>query len=164
MTLYELTDQFMQLLEMIEDLEVDPDVLLDTMDAVELDINDKADAYAKIISMVTADIEAVDVEAKRLAARKAAMASNLLKLKTNLQDTLEKTGKTKFKTALFSFNVQNNPPSVVMEVTDFEQVPEHYLRYRDPEIDKKKILEDLKNGIDLPGLAHLERTRSLRIR
>jgi hypothetical protein len=35
---------------------------------------------------------------------------------------------------------------------------------QDPTIDKKKIKEDLKAGVDLEGIAHLEQTESLRIR
>ena len=52
---------------------------------------------------------------------------------------------------------------------DFEEVlqstlPEKFLRFRDPEVDKTKIKEAIKAGEDLTGIAHLEQTESLRIR
>lgn len=164
MTLYELTDQMMALLEMMEDPDVDPDVLLDTAEAVELDLNDKADAYAKVISNVNADIDAINAEIQRLQARRSTLTNNVLRLKENLQAAMEKTGKTKFKTALFSFNVQKNPPSVALEEKDVKNIPEKYLRYRDPEVNKTALLADLKLGIDLTGIAHIEQSMTLRIR
>ncbi len=164
MTLYELTGQFAELLEMMEDPDVDPDVLLDTAEAVELDLNDKADAYAKVISNVNADIDAINAEIQRLQARRSTLTNNVLRLKENLQTAMEKTGKTKFKTALFSFNVQKNPPSVALEEKDVKNIPEKYLRYREPEVNKTALLADLKLGIDLTGIAHIEQSMTLRIR
>ena len=46
-TLYELTGQYMDLMEMAE--EADPDVLRDTLEGIEGEIEDKADNYAKVI-------------------------------------------------------------------------------------------------------------------
>lgn len=164
MTLYQLTDQLSMLLEMMEDPDVDADAVLDTADAIEMDFNDKADGYAKIIGAVNADVEAVDTELKRLAARKAAMVNKVARLKAHLQKSMELVGKTKFKTALFSFGIQNNAPSVVLEEDDPYKLPEEFIRYRVPEIDKKAIAEALKRGDDLTGIAHFEQGRSLRIR
>lgn len=164
MNLYELTDQLRELLEMMEDPDVDVDAVLDTADAVEMDFNDKADGYAKIIGMVNADVTAIDAEEKRLAARKNAMKNKVAGMKAHLQSAMEATGKTKFKTALFSFGIQNNPPSVVMDETDVYKLPEEFVKYKEPEADKKAIMEALKRGEDLTGVAHLEQGQSLRIR
>ena len=46
-TLYELTGQFKELLEMIEAEEMDLDTLRDTLEAIEGEIEYKADGYAK---------------------------------------------------------------------------------------------------------------------
>ena len=51
-----------------------------------------------------------------------------------------------------------------MDEQYIENVPAEFLRLREPEVDKKKILEALKEGKDLDGLAHLQQTSSLRIR
>lgn len=164
MNLYELTDQLRELLEMMEDPDVDVDAVLDTADAVEMDFNDKADGYAKIIGMVNADIAAIDAEASRLATRKTAMRNKVARMKEHLQKAMEATGKTKFKTALYSFGIQNNPPSVVLDETDVFKLPEEFVKYKDPEADKKAIMEALKRGEDLTGIAHLEQGHTLRIR
>ena len=77
---------------------------------------------------------------------------------------MELTNKTKFKTSLFSFGIQNNRPSVVIDAVDMEDIPEEFLRYRDPEIDKAKLKDAIDAGRDLSGIAHLEASKSLRIR
>lgn len=164
MTLYDLTDEYIALLQMAEDPDTDPEVLADTMEALEGEIEDKADGYAKVIRQITADTAGVTAEIERLTKLKKSMEGNVQRLKNNLQFAMEATGKTKFKTGLFSFGIQKNPPSVVMDEQYLENIPEKYLMQQDPVIDKKKIKEDLKAGVDLEGIAHLEQTESLRIR
>ena len=48
-TLYELTDEYKQLLDMLEDDTVDPEILKDTLEAVGGEIEVKADGCAKLI-------------------------------------------------------------------------------------------------------------------
>jgi hypothetical protein len=72
------------------------------------------------------------------------------------------TGKTKFKTPFFSFGIQKNPPSVVLDA-GLDAIPEEYLVPQDPKVDKKAIGARLKTGEVLP-YAHLELGESLRIR
>ena len=72
------------------------------------------------------------------------------------------TGKVKFKTDLFSFNIQNNTPSVVID--NIDDIPIEYLVLQEPEINKKKIAADIKAGVNLSYFAHLEQSRSLRIK
>jgi len=73
------------------------------------------------------------------------------------------TGKTKFKTALFSFGIQKNPPSVKLDEGNLDLIPEEYLVPQDPKVDKKKILAELKEGKEFTW-ATLSQTESLRIR
>ena len=84
-------------------------------------------------------------------------------MKKSLQDAMELMGKTKIKTPLFSFNIQNNPASVVVDV-DIDKIPKKYLKLADPTVDKKLLKEDLKAGVELDGVAHLVQTRGLRIK
>ena len=76
---------------------------------------------------------------------------------------MEITGKTRFKTGLFSFGIQKNAPSVVID-TDINNLPPEFLKFREPEVNKTKLKEAIMNGEDLEGFAHLEQSESLRIR
>lgn len=162
MTLYEMTEDYKSLLEMAEDPDVDPAVLKDTMEGIEGAIEEKAEGYAIVMKELEASEMALKNEIDRLSARRLTIANNIRCMKLSLQEAMETTGKTKFKTTLFSFSIQKNPQSVVLDV-DPGVLPDRYLIKQDPKVDKTKIKEDLKAGIDI-GVAHLEQTESLRIR
>lgn len=107
-SLYNLTTDYQQLLNLLYDGEVDQQTVMDTLDALEDAIEDKADGYAVIIKTIDADVDAIEAEIKRLQARKQALNNRKEWLKSNLEDTMRALGKTKFKTALFSFGIQKN--------------------------------------------------------
>lgn len=163
MTIYELTDEYRQLLEMAEDPEVDPQTLADTMESIEAEIEAKADGYAKVMKNMEADEEAIAKEIKRLQDRKSHLENTRKSMKERLKAAMEATGKTKFKTELFSFGIQNNAPSVIIDVEDVFRIPDDYLKYKDPEPDKKLIKQAIDAG-QMIDFAHLEQTQSLRIR
>lgn len=158
-TLYELTNDYTALLEMAED--ADEQALRDTLEGIEGEIEDKADGYAKVLRELEKDSAGLDAEIKRLQAKKTAIANATNRIRTNLQDAMIATGKTKFKTSLFSFGIQKNPPFVVID--DDQIIPIDYLVVQDPKPDKKRMLAELKAGKELP-FARLKQTESLRIR
>lgn len=161
-TLYQLKEEYAQLLALAEDPDTDPAVLKDTMDGIEGAIEDKAQGYAMVMKELESSEIAIKNEIDRLNARRLTIANSVRCMKLSLQEAMELTGKTKFKTDLFSFGIQKNPPSVVLDV-DPGVLPEEYLIPQPPKVDKAKIKEDLKAGLDI-GVAHLEQTESLRIR
>lgn len=164
MTLYEVTQDYLQIMSMMEDPELDPKTLADTMEGIEGELEVKADGYAKVIRNMESDISAIKAELTRLSDRKKTIEKNIQTLKLALQKAMEITGKTKFKTELFSFGVRNNAPAVVIDEQYIENIPTEYLRIKEPEIDKTKLKEALKAGVDLEGIAHLEKSSSLVIK
>lgn len=127
-SLYELTGQFLQLQEMIEDPDVDVQAINDTMEAIEGEIELKADGYAKVIRNMEGSLAAVKAEQERLSARKNVLELGIKKLKDNLQASMKATGKTKFKTDLFSFSIQKNGGKlpVIVDVP-VEELPDDYV-------------------------------------
>lgn len=163
-TLYELTDEYKMVLEMSEDPDVDDQVLADTLEGIEGEIEYKADGYARVIREMEADARALKTEEERLSARRATIENRIKYLKARLQYAMLLVGKPKFKTELFSFNIQKNPAAVIIDTPDLDEIPAEYLIQQPPKVDKQRIKEDLKAGADLLGIAHLEQTESLRIR
>lgn len=161
--IYEISSNLMKIMEMMDNPELDPQTLGDTFEAIEGEFEEKADAYARIMKNLEGDVAALSSEIKRLSDKKVVVENNIRRMKQALQIAMEMTGKTKFKTDLFSFGIQKNAPSVVID-TDLNNLPPEYLKFREPEADKAKIREAIKNGEDLTGFAHLEHTESLRIR
>lgn len=162
--LYELAEQYQALQELAYDPDMDEQVLKDTMEGLWGEIEDKADGYAKIILGMKADIEALREEENRLAARRRHLESRSKYLKDALEFNMREMGRTKFKTALFSFNIQKNgglQPLVIDGL--LEDIPGRFLIPQDPVPNNEAIRNLLaEKQVDW---AHLEpRGESLRIR
>lgn len=162
-TLYELTAEYQALLNFMEDPDVDQQALEDTLESLTGEIEDKADGYGRVITQVEADRDALSNEITRLMAKRQALDKKLNQMKEHLKQAMILMDKRKIDTGLFRFSVRKNPEKVVLDQTDVYKLPEQYLKYKEPDVDKTAIKEDLKAGKDLSGIAHLEQTESLRM-
>lgn len=159
MKLYELTENYAKLLEMAE--EMDTDAIVDTLEALQEAIEDKAENIAKLIRNLEADVKAIRDEEKRLAERRQAIESKVERLKSYLQEQLEIAGIDKVKRPTITVAIQKNPPSV--DIIDEALIPADFFVPQPAKLDKKAILERLKNGEEVPGVT-LKQTKGVRIR
>lgn len=166
-TLYEITTDYLTLAAMADDPDIDPQVLQDTLEAVEGDLEVKADNYARIIANLSTNIasiigkaEAFQEEAERLKATAKRLADNADRMKENLKKAMELTDKTKFQTLYFRFSVVKNPPKLVID--DKDKIPKKYLIPQEPKVDTATIKKDIKEKA--VKWAHLESTTRLAIK
>ena len=155
MRLYELTEQWDAVFNMMEDGETDEQVILDTLEAIEGEIEYKADNYARIIRNLQANVSALKAEEERLFQRRKSAENHIQRLKDTLQANLEFIGKTKFKTDLFSFSVAKNGGKQPLSITDnLDEIPGKYLIPQPPKVNNDAVRELLKDKeVDW---AHLE--------
>lgn len=157
MNLYELSVAFQE----VQNMELDPEVMKDTLDSINDAIENKAENIAKLVRNLESDVSAYKEEEDRLKTKRQATENKVKWLKTYLEDNMKLTGKTKFKSGMFNFSIQKNPASV--NITDERIIPEEFLIPQLPKIDKTALKDVLKNGIEVPG-AELKQTEGLRIR
>ena len=157
MNLYNLTTNYLHVLELAEN----GDDLTDTLEALEDAIEDKAENTAKVIKQLEANADMLATEIKRLSERKTTAENNAKRLKVYLQEQLEKVGTDKIKGEIFTVAIQNNPQSV--DVLDESKIPAAYFIEQAPKLDRKELLAHLKAGETIPG-ATVKQTRCLRIR
>lgn len=160
-TIYELTEAYRQLLELAEDQYTDQAVLADTMEALDGEIEAKADGYAKVITELNAKANMIKREEDRLADRRKAIENNVGRIKERLEKSMIALDKRKIKTDLFSFNIQKNPPSLIIDKMD--DVPDEFLIPQPSKVDNAAVKKALKDGEKF-GWCHLAQTESLRIR
>lgn len=160
--LYDLKEDYKKIAEMLYEEEIDEECILDTLESIEAEIEDKADNYAVIIKELLADAKICKEEKQRLENRQKSFENRAKFLKDRLEETMRETGKLKFKTAKFSFGIQTNGGLAPLWITeDINIIPEPYLK---KEPDNTKIRQAIDSGENLP-FAHLEpRGESLRIR
>lgn len=163
-TLYELTGYYQELATMMDDPETGQESFLAALSAISDEIEVKADNYAKLIRNMETSVESIAVEQKRLAARKSTLESSISRLKENLQECMIATGKTKFKTDLFTFNIQKNGGALPIVVdVDTEMLSDDFVIVTEkPNL--KAIGEFLQTHPECKWAHFGERGESLRIK
>lgn len=161
MNLYVLTDNYVRLLDMLTDEDMDKQLILDTLESVDGEFEIKAENYAKIIRNLESEISSIKEEEARLAARRRSRENNIQLLKNNLEASMKKTGKTKFKTTLFNFSIAKNGGKQKIEI--FGDLPKEYAKTI-IEPDNEKIRKALESGNTLEFAKLLDRGESLRIK
>ena len=160
-TLYEIKGQFKELMEMADECNLTQDDIKDTLEGLDYELEEKADAYAKVIRTLECDVDSVDAEIKRLTDKKMRIQNNISSMKRSLESTMIELGRKKIKTPLFGFNIQKNPPSV--NILDESKVPDNFRIKQPDKIDRKSIIAELKESGNTDW-AELVQTESLRIR
>jgi acetate kinase len=159
-TLYELEKNYVSIQQLIDD-GAEEHVFTDTLEAIEDSLENKVEGYFFVIQSTNGDIEKMKAEERRLAERRRAMENKVKRMKEHLQESMIQMDKRKIKTPIFTANVQNNPPSV--RVIDEGLIPKGYFIEQKPKLDKRELLQDLKNGAETAG-AEIVQTESLRFR
>lgn len=156
--------QFKQLLELAETEDLPEDALKDTMESLTLDFEEQAEQAAMIIKELEADTEKLKAVIAKLEDKAERLERNKNRLKTGLEMAMRAIGKTKFKTLLFSFNIQKNGGKLPIIVdVDVDKLPDTLVKVaKKPDLTAiEKHLRENPNS----NIAHFgERGETLRIR
>lgn len=158
--LFELTDNYLRLLEAIADPEFSWDDVADTAEMIQDEFDEKAEGYGKVIAQLQAEAAGLKAEEQRLAERRRRAEEGAERLKAKLLDAMLTTGQNKVKTPLFTFSTRKSA-SVVVD--DLESVPFEMLKFKDPEPDKTAIKKYLAENPDC-AWAHMDEKQNLQIK
>jgi len=142
--LYELTERYRTIENMLEDEYITKDEIKTSLQAIEDEFGDKVSTLGKFVLELKSTTEAIKIEEDRLLKRRQAIVSNIEWLKNYMLTEMLAIDILKIKRDVVTVSVQDNPPSV--ELLDLEQVPKQYVRII-PEVkepDKKAIAEHFK--------------------
>lgn len=162
--IYEITGDIRKLWDLMEEGELDDDMIFDAMMNSQEELAIKLEGYCKWIKNMESDIEGLKKEEDRLYARRKSLENAITRAKQAMQMAMNEAGEKKMKCGTFKVGLQRNQPSVQVDEQYIENIPSKYLVPQEPKINRKLMLEDLKNGEDLSGVAHLVEGESLRIR
>ena len=166
MKLYELTEAYKNVEAMFADPDADIEAIQGTLEAIDEEIEQKIDALASIFKDLTSDAAALDEESKRLKARSDSKKKRADWIRNYITNQMASIGKTKLETTHNSVIVPKGRASVDVDESFVEWAmtnAEQYLRYKDPEVDKKQLLDDLKNGV-IVDHAYLKYTTNAQIK
>lgn len=152
MTLYQMRDEYIQLLALAEDPETDAQIFMDTLEALQGDIEDKAEGYVCVIKELQAEQDKFAAEIKRLTDRCAVIDNHINHMKDTLLQTMTAMGEQKIKTEHFRVSIAKNGGLRPLKITG--DVPDTFMKLV-PQPDNKAIREALDEGFEL-NFAHLE--------
>lgn len=160
--LYELTEMYKNIWDLVEDDEIDLDTLESALSQVEDNLEVKAENMAKLVKGIDGDIDTLKTEEKRLTEKRRTLENKKNNIKYYLENQLRVMEIDKVKTPLFTVALQKNPPSV--EIVNEDLIPEQFKKtVTTTTIVKKDLLDALKEGQVIEG-ATIKQGKSLRIR
>lgn len=140
------------------------DQQLDAIDRLSIDFETKADGYCSLYKEFTAEADAIEAEAKRMAARAESKRNEGQRLRERLALVMTNLGQPKVKTKRFTCWLQANPPSVKIGCP-VEDLPDEFRRVKTViEADKKAMIEASEAGKELPSGCEVVRGQHLRIK
>jgi hypothetical protein len=155
MRLYELTAQYraLEALESSDDLPAE--VIRDTLDGLEGQLQEKATNVALFIRNLESTADAIDEAATTMQARGTRLRARAQSLQQYLLFHMQAAGITKVESPYFTLQVKKNPPSVVIDSENL--IPAKFMRTPEPPPppkaapDKKAIADAIKAGEEVPG-------------
>lgn len=164
-TLYEITGEWKELLDLMQSAEVGEETIQDTIESTGLkdDFKNKIDNYLFVIDELEASNKRITDEVKRLNERKSAQAKNIRRMKDTLTDTMDLLGIQKERTDKFTVWVQNNP--IRLQIEDDSFIPNEFYEEQEPKLNRNKLIVYLKEdeSRQIKGLS-LTQSRGIRKR
>lgn len=162
-SLFGLDQEFQSLYEMAKDIETNEDgeiinnseVLKTLFDEVESNLVDKLDSCEYVRKEIESNVSILADEIKRLQSRKKAFENRAASLKNIMQETMIVTGETKLK-GKHNFSLGTRKALLLDDNLTPEFFNQEYIRTK-KEFDKKKITDDLKNGVEIKGAKMVEK-------
>lgn len=160
--LYRLADDYVALAQQLADLDLDDEVIADTLEGASGDLECKAWNIGALIQQFEGDAAMIKVAETRMAARRKSLERRIDWLREYLLVQLLRVGIHEIDSPEFVMRVRDNPPKVV--VGDEAAIPDVFRREEIVvSIRKDEIRKALLDGQIVPG-AHLERDKRLVIK
>ncbi len=161
LALYQLADEYRTALVALEDSDLPPEVVADTLEGLAGTLEVKAVNVAAYCLNIEAEAEAIKAAETKLATRRKALDSRAAWLRDYLKANMVRCGIKEIAAIdkTFRLRLRQNPEAVELD-SSLPELPEGFWRTnttREP--DKPAIITALKAGQDVPGARLVRRTR-----
>ena len=145
-TLYDIAEEYRELLDLMQSAEVDEETIQDTIEATGLkdDFRNKVDGYLYVIDDLEASNKRIKNEENRLAERRRMQERNAKKMKDMLTDTMQLLDIQKERTDRYTVWVQNNP--IKLNIEDEQFIPKEFYEEQQPKLNRKMLTDYLKEN------------------
>jgi hypothetical protein len=150
--LYEIANQFRELESLADSGDLPPEVIRDTLEGLQGDMQQKGVAVAQFIRNLDVNADVIDEAAKAMQQRANRLRKRAESVKAYLLFNMQATGITKIEAPEFVIALRNNPEAV--EIAEGAQIPDELMVRPEPpppRPDKVKIKAALKAGQNVDG-------------
>lgn len=147
MNLYEIDERILDCV----DVETGEIFDIDKFEELSIEREVKIENICLWIKNLTAEAEAIKAEKINLEARQKAKTNKIDSLKKYISTYLEGS---KFETARVKVSFRK---SESLEYEDIYKIPEEYLKYKEPEVNKTELKNALKKGLKVEGVSIVEK-------
>lgn len=170
--LFEIATDLRQIQDLVDDpeIELDEQALIDTWEGTDGAMNDKVEAWLKVIKNKEADIKARKELMDELNTKNKRDENAINRMKATLIQVMNYAGKKTAGTEILSASIRTKGgvlPIVYADgiKEDPTQLPKEYVaEVTTYKPDTEKIREALDNGVQIPGVAYGERGTYLAIK
>lgn len=164
-TLYELSEDFLRILDLVEDPEQDEQALEAELDRISGLIAHKAEAIAGLVAHIEGLADARRAESKRLKERADADERHAQRLRDYVFRHMQAIGSERIETVRFTLQIKTNPPAVeVLDGWEVRVSPQFLRTVTTVSVDKRSILDHYKQTGEIPDGVDISRKQRLEIR
>ena len=147
MNLYEIDERILDCV----DVETGEIFDIDAFEELSIEREVKIENICLWIKNLTAEAEAIKAEKLALEARQKAKTNKIDSLKRYISTYLEGS---KFETARVKVSFRK---SESLEYEDVYKIPEEYLKYKEPDVNKTELKNAIKKGLKVEGVSIVEK-------
>ena len=163
-SLYQLAEEFKSIEASLEDMDLDPQTIADTLESVAFPFEQKAINIGLMIRNFESLAESIKQAEADMKIRRESAVKHADWLREYLLTAMKSVDMQKIESALLAISIRKNPASVVVDVE--AAVPKEYWsqpKIPDPVISKKLIKEAIDAGKIVAG-AHIQQSERVVIK
>jgi len=164
MKLYEITNDMRELQALVDSEELTPEMIADTMEALDIQFKDKALAALKVRQHLLAEAAEIDKEIARLASLKAVPENNANRITEYIKNNMLALEADKLDLGLFKVTLKK--ASKKLGQIDEATIPSIYWTIvpETKKLDKRMLLKAAKDSDGLEGVELIDSERALTIK
>ena len=151
--LYTLADEYLQDVAKLQDLDLDPQTIADTLEGMGGSLEAKATNVAMFVRNLESLADQIKQAELQMTVRHNLLMERASRIRQYLLENMQRTGITKIDSPWFKIALAKNPPSVVVDDEDTLKFahPEFVKVVTTESIDKAAVKEAIKAGQIVEG-------------
>lgn len=156
-SIFEISERWLGFQRFIESTDAEDlpeQAIRDTFDGIEGEIREKIKDYAAVIKNLEAEIPAMEEAEANIKARRDALTNKVENMKSVADQVMKMAEIDKIDDPRFRIGYRKCPPSA--DIVDEDALPDYVYVPQDPKLDKRLVLQLLKDGQEVPGAVLVE--------